>query len=233
MPGPRSAHPRRPRGAARPRPGPGRRAHALLPIAGPQEGHPVRFALDDMERKSFAATAMEMRFLSGQPLTGELPELDTTTSHAPVGHATVWMRLLSPPAARRAPLAPRARRRHLRLRQRRQRRPPLRGLPLHQRRSRDHPQPPPRGRMDRPGRPHAPSPRRHRLGRERPARRARPARACDAGAGRAAALSQSNANGIPSGSLSVKPPPRPSTVDAPGMLAEPARKRIEPIGARE
>jgi hypothetical protein len=65
-------------------------------LSGPQEGHPVRFALDDMERKSFAASAMEMRFLSGQPLTGELPELDSTTSHAPVGHATVWMRLCYP-----------------------------------------------------------------------------------------------------------------------------------------
>jgi acyl-coenzyme A thioesterase PaaI-like protein len=70
--------------------------HSPSPLAGPQEGHPVRFALDDDERKSFAATAMEMRFLSGQPLTGELPQLDSTTSHAPVGHASVWMRLCYP-----------------------------------------------------------------------------------------------------------------------------------------
>jgi acyl-coenzyme A thioesterase PaaI-like protein len=70
--------------------------HMPPSLPGPQEGHPVRFALDDMERKSFAASAMEMRFLSGQPLTGELPELDSTTSHAPVGHATVWMRLCHP-----------------------------------------------------------------------------------------------------------------------------------------
>jgi len=70
--------------------------HSPPPLAGPQQGHPVRFALDDDERKSFAASAMEMRFLSGQPLTGELPELDSTTSHAPVGHATVWMRLRHP-----------------------------------------------------------------------------------------------------------------------------------------
>jgi acyl-coenzyme A thioesterase PaaI-like protein len=65
-------------------------------LPGPREGHPVRFALDDMERRSFAASAMEMRFLSGQPLRGELPELDSTTSHAPVGHASVWMRLRHP-----------------------------------------------------------------------------------------------------------------------------------------
>lgn len=81
--------------------------HTPASIAGPQKGHPVRFALDDMERKSFAASAMEMRFLSGQPLAGELPELDTTTSHAPVGHATVWMRLCHPllPAEPLSPLA--------------------------------------------------------------------------------------------------------------------------------
>jgi len=66
------------------------------PLAGPADGHPVHFALDDFERKSFAATAMEMRFLSGRPLTGELPELDSTTSHTPVGHASVWMRLRHP-----------------------------------------------------------------------------------------------------------------------------------------
>lgn len=70
--------------------------HSPSPLADPQEGHPVHFALDDSDRKSFAASAMEMRFLSGQPLTGELPELDSTTSHAPVGHATVWMRLRHP-----------------------------------------------------------------------------------------------------------------------------------------
>jgi hypothetical protein len=66
------------------------------PLAGPAEGHPVRFALDDFERRSFAASAMEMRFLSGQPLKGELPELDSSASHAPVGHAVVWMRLRHP-----------------------------------------------------------------------------------------------------------------------------------------
>ncbi len=70
--------------------------HAPPPLAGPQEGHPIHFALDDSDHKSFAATAMEMRFLSGQPLTGELPEVDATKAHAPVGHAKVWMRLRHP-----------------------------------------------------------------------------------------------------------------------------------------
>lgn len=70
--------------------------HAPPPLAGPQEGHPIHFALDDSDHKSFAATAMEMRFLSGQPLTGELPEVDTAKAHAPVGHAKVWMRLRHP-----------------------------------------------------------------------------------------------------------------------------------------
>lgn len=65
-------------------------------IAAPADGHDVLFALDDMERKSFAASAMEMRFLSGHPLTGELPEQDTTSEHVPSGAATVWMRLRYP-----------------------------------------------------------------------------------------------------------------------------------------
>jgi hypothetical protein len=65
-------------------------------IAAPADGHDVLFALDDMERKSFAASAMEMRFLSGQPLTGELPEQDTMSDHVPSGAATVWMRLRYP-----------------------------------------------------------------------------------------------------------------------------------------
>jgi hypothetical protein len=65
-------------------------------IAAPEDGEHVHFALDDMERKSFASTAMEMRFLRGQPLTGELPEMDTPASHVPSGAATVWMRLRHP-----------------------------------------------------------------------------------------------------------------------------------------
>jgi hypothetical protein len=84
-------------------------------IAPAQDGEPVHFALDDMERKSFAATAMEMRFLRGKPLTGGLPESDKaeqhkpnpetvgeqpseqgTAGHVPSGAATVWMRLRHP-----------------------------------------------------------------------------------------------------------------------------------------
>lgn len=83
------------------------REHSPPPLAGPQEGHSVRFALDDLDRKSFAASAIEMRFLSGQPLKGELPELDTTTAHAPVGRASVWMRMRHPllPGEPLSPLA--------------------------------------------------------------------------------------------------------------------------------
>jgi hypothetical protein len=65
-------------------------------IAAPLDGHEVRFALDDMERKSFAASAMEMRFLSGRPLTGELPEHGGAADHVPIGAASVWMRLRYP-----------------------------------------------------------------------------------------------------------------------------------------
>jgi hypothetical protein len=65
-------------------------------IAAPQDGQHVHFALDDAERKSFAASAMEMRFLSGQPLAGELPEQDASANHVPSGAATVWMRLRHP-----------------------------------------------------------------------------------------------------------------------------------------
>lgn len=64
-------------------------------IAPPQDGRSVRFALDG-ESNSFAASAMEMRFLSGQPLGGELPELDVSSDHPPSGSATVWMRLRHP-----------------------------------------------------------------------------------------------------------------------------------------
>jgi hypothetical protein len=73
-------------------------AKAAEPRAIPPqgEGKDVLFALDDMERKSFAASAMEMRFLSGHPLAGELPEQDTTSSHVPTGAARVWMRMRHP-----------------------------------------------------------------------------------------------------------------------------------------
>lgn len=66
------------------------------PIPAPSAGKDVLFALDDMERKSFAASAMEMRFLTGHPLSGELPELDTASNHVPTGAARVWMRLRHP-----------------------------------------------------------------------------------------------------------------------------------------
>jgi hypothetical protein len=65
-------------------------------IGGPLEGQPVRFALDDSDHKSFASTAMEMRFLDGAPLAGELPEMDTSSKHVPQGAAQVWMRLRYP-----------------------------------------------------------------------------------------------------------------------------------------
>ena len=77
------------------------------PIPGPQEGHEVRFALDDLERRSFAATAMEMRFISGRPLKGGLPDVGVSSAHTPVGAATVWMRLRHPllPGELASPLA--------------------------------------------------------------------------------------------------------------------------------
>jgi acyl-coenzyme A thioesterase PaaI-like protein len=70
-------------------------AHSAPAMEPQQDGHEIRFALDDPDRKSFAATAMQMRFLEGQPLTGALPEQDATT-HTPTGHAAVWMRLRHP-----------------------------------------------------------------------------------------------------------------------------------------
>lgn len=76
-------------------------------IAPPEHGDAVVFALDDGGRRSFAASAMEMRFLAGHPLVGELPEHDTESRHRPVGAATVWMRLRHPllPGEPPSPLA--------------------------------------------------------------------------------------------------------------------------------
>jgi acyl-coenzyme A thioesterase PaaI-like protein len=65
-------------------------------LPGPEQGHPVHFALDAMDRTSFAATAMEMRFLHGRPLKGRLPEVGVAATHEPVGAAGVWMRLRHP-----------------------------------------------------------------------------------------------------------------------------------------
>ncbi|HEX3392050.1 MAG TPA: thioesterase family protein [Solirubrobacteraceae bacterium] len=72
-------------------------------IAAPDDGDAVVFALDDSDRRSFAASAIEMRFLSGHPLVGELPELDTESRHVPTGAATVWMRLRHPLLPGQAP----------------------------------------------------------------------------------------------------------------------------------
>lgn len=62
-------------------------------IPGPQEGSPVRFALDDRDMTSFAASAMEMRWLDDP--------------WAP-GPARVWMRLRHP-LVEGQPLTPLAR----------------------------------------------------------------------------------------------------------------------------
>ena len=81
------------------------RAQAL---AAPLDGQPVRFGLDDSDHKSFASSAMEMRFLKGAPLVGKLPEQDGGSKHTPGGAATVWMRLRYPLLEDR-PLTPLAR----------------------------------------------------------------------------------------------------------------------------
>jgi hypothetical protein len=60
----------------------GRYGPALAP---PKEGKDVHFTLDGDEHKSFAGSAMEMRFLRGESLRAE-----------PSGAATVWMRLRHP-----------------------------------------------------------------------------------------------------------------------------------------
>jgi acyl-coenzyme A thioesterase PaaI-like protein len=81
--------------------------HAGSALPGPHEGEEVRFALDDLDRQSFAATAMEMRFLRGRPLKGGLPESGVSSRHTPVGAAAVWMRLRHPllPGEPPSPLA--------------------------------------------------------------------------------------------------------------------------------
>jgi hypothetical protein len=98
-------------------------------IAPARNGRPVRFGLDGAEGNSFAGSAMEMRFLRGQSLTGELTEQDDShddlhdgsdsdsdgeahalgiaADHVPSGAATVWMRLRHPllPSETLTPLA--------------------------------------------------------------------------------------------------------------------------------
>jgi acyl-coenzyme A thioesterase PaaI-like protein len=66
------------------------------PLPEREQGHSVRFAPDGGEHRSFAASAMEMRFLHGRPLKGQLPEVGVTSAHTPVGTAGVWMRLCRP-----------------------------------------------------------------------------------------------------------------------------------------
>jgi acyl-coenzyme A thioesterase PaaI-like protein len=84
------------------------RAARAQTLAGPLEGQPVHFALDGSDHKSFASTAMEMRFLRGAPLAGELPQMDTRSKHVPSGAAQVWMRLRYP-VLEDKPLTPLAR----------------------------------------------------------------------------------------------------------------------------
>jgi acyl-CoA thioesterase len=61
---------------------PGAAVSEMAPsMPGPQEGKPVRFALDDSDRESFAASAMEMRWLDDP---------------SALGPARVWMRLRHP-----------------------------------------------------------------------------------------------------------------------------------------
>ncbi|MGA2165611.1 MAG: thioesterase family protein [Solirubrobacteraceae bacterium] len=71
-------------------------ANEAPPLPGREEGHSVVFAPDGGEHRSFAASAMEMRFLHGRPLKGQLPEVGVSSSHTPVGTAGVWMRLRRP-----------------------------------------------------------------------------------------------------------------------------------------
>jgi acyl-coenzyme A thioesterase PaaI-like protein len=70
--------------------------HEPPPLPGREEGHSVHFAPGGGEYTSFAASAMEMRFLHGRPLKGQLPEVGVSSAHSPVGTAGVWMRLCRP-----------------------------------------------------------------------------------------------------------------------------------------
>jgi acyl-coenzyme A thioesterase PaaI-like protein len=72
------------------------REQAGAALAGPDEGHEVRFALDDDQRNSFAATAMQMRFLQGLPLKAGLPDENSGGAQPLSGTATVWMRMRHP-----------------------------------------------------------------------------------------------------------------------------------------
>ncbi|HEY7932409.1 MAG TPA: thioesterase family protein [Solirubrobacteraceae bacterium] len=65
-------------------------------LAGPEQGHAIHFALDDTSRDSFAASAMEMRFLRGQPLAGASVDQQAPAVQALSGSAAVWMRMRHP-----------------------------------------------------------------------------------------------------------------------------------------
>ncbi len=72
-------------------------------LPGREEGHSVHFSPGGTEYTSFAASAMEMRFLHGRPLKGQLPEVGVSSAHTPVGTAGVWMRLRRPVLPGEAP----------------------------------------------------------------------------------------------------------------------------------
>ncbi|HXB65020.1 MAG TPA: thioesterase family protein [Solirubrobacteraceae bacterium] len=72
-------------------------------LPGPEEAHAVDFNPGAPELRSFAASAMEMRFLHGRPLKGRLPEVGVSAEHDPVGTAAVWMRLRRPVLPDEAP----------------------------------------------------------------------------------------------------------------------------------
>jgi Thioesterase-like superfamily len=78
---------------------------AARSLEGPERGREVHFALDDPDRRSFAASAMQMRFLSDAPLPAD--RRDGERAHLPNGSATVWMRLRHPllPGQDATPLA--------------------------------------------------------------------------------------------------------------------------------
>jgi hypothetical protein len=62
-------------------------------LPGREQAHAVDFRPGAPELTSFAASAIEMRFLHGRPLKGRLPEAGVSSEHTPVGTAGVWMRL--------------------------------------------------------------------------------------------------------------------------------------------
>ena len=63
----------------------------------------MAFAPGGGEYTSFAASAMEMRFLHGRPLKGQLPDVGVSSAQAPLGTAGVWMRLRCPVLPGEAP----------------------------------------------------------------------------------------------------------------------------------